>query len=167
LAKGKALSRKSGPSIAKPYWDSIRVLGLYIRGQVLLCLILAALYAAALWSVQVPYWLIIAIVGGLAAVMPSTGSLIPLGLAVLSLDFTDAALRRYLIVLALWVVIQGITFFLLMPRLLHRPLGLKELPALAALLFGSLVFGPVGLLLAVPVLAIGLIFWRHFRSRSA
>jgi predicted PurR-regulated permease PerM len=57
--------------------------------------------------------------------------------------------------------------FVLVPRLIGRPLGLRELPVLAALLVGSLVFGPIGLLLAVPVLAVGMVFWRHWRRGSA
>ena len=76
-------------------------------------------------------------------------------------------MKSYLIVLGLWLLIQGIEFFVLLPRLISRPLGLKELPVFAALLLGSLVFGPIGLLLAVPVLAIGLVFWRHFRRRPS
>jgi predicted PurR-regulated permease PerM len=84
-------------------------------------------------------------------------------LAVLALLLTDAPLENYLVVLGVWFLIEGIKLFVLLPRLISRPLGLKELPVFAALLLGSLVFGPVGLVLAIPLLAIGLVFWRHFR----
>jgi predicted PurR-regulated permease PerM len=159
------LAIEQGPGFGKPVRDSFRVLGIFIRGQVLLCLILAILYAAAFALLRVPYWYIIAPVGGLACVIPRIGSLIPLGLAVLALDPAEAGMRRIVILLAAWLLIQGIEFFVLMPRLISRPLGLKELPVLAALLFGSLIFGPIGLVLAVPVLAIGTVFWRHLRRR--
>jgi predicted PurR-regulated permease PerM len=148
-----------------PVRDSFRVLGIYVRGQVLLCLVLAALYAAAFWALHVPYWHIIGIAGGLASVVPRIGSLLPLGLAVFSLDFTDAPLSRYLILLGIWLLIQAVEFLVLLPRLVSRPLGLKELPVLAALLLGSLAFGPIGLILAVPLLAVGTVLWRHFRRR--
>jgi predicted PurR-regulated permease PerM len=138
-----------------------------VRGQFLLCLILAVLYGLAFWSIHVPYWYVIGILGGGAAIIPRIGSLVPLGLAVLALAFTDAAIKSYLIALGAWLLIQCIEFFVLIPRLISRPLGLKELPVLAALLLGSLVFGPLGLLFAIPVLAIGLVFWRHFRRRPA
>jgi len=139
------------------------VLGLYVRGQILLCLVLAVLYAVAFWPIRVPYWYVIGVIGGCAAIVPRIGSLVPLGLAVLALDFAAAPLKSYLLVLGVWLLIQAIEFFVLMPRLIGRPLGLKELPVLAALLLESLVFGPLGLLFAIPVLAIGLVFWRHFR----
>jgi predicted PurR-regulated permease PerM len=140
-------------------------LGVYIRGQFLLGLILAVLYSLAFWLIHVPYWYVIGILSGAAAIVPRLGSLVPIGLGVLALVLSDAAINRYLIVLAVWLLIQGIEFFILMPRLIGRPLGLKELPVLAALLLGSLFFGPIGLLVAVPALAIGLIFWRYFRRK--
>jgi len=151
------------PPAASPVRESFRVLGLYVRGQILLCMVLAVLYAAAFWPIRVPYWYVIAVISGCAAIVPRIGSLVPLGLAVLALGFTDATLKSYLLVVGVWLLIQVIEFFVLMPRLIGRPLGLKELPVLAALMLGSLVFGPLGLLFAVPVLAIGLVFWRHFR----
>jgi len=154
------------PGLGAPVRESVRVLGVYVRGQILLCIILAILYSAVfVWPVYVPYWYVIGILGGCAAIIPRIGAFVPLGLAVLSLDFTVVPLRSYLIVLGLWLLVQAIEFFVLLPRLISRPLGLKEWPVLAALLLGSLVFGPLGLLLAVPVLAIGLVFWRHFRKR--
>jgi predicted PurR-regulated permease PerM len=154
-------TQRSG--LRQPLADSIRVLGVYLRGQVLLGLILAALYAACFWLLHVPYWYAIGVFGGLSVVIPRIGSLIPLGLAALALDFTGASLSRYLILLGAWLVIQGLEFLVLMPRLISRPLGLKELPVFAALLLGSLVFGPIGLLLAVPALAVGMVFWRYLR----
>lgn len=160
------MSERAG--IGQPIRDSFRVLGVYVRGQVLLCLILAALYCAAFfWPVRVPYWWVIGILGGCAAVVPRIGALVPIGLAVLALDLTEAPIKSFLIVLALWLLIQAIEFLVLLPWLVSRPLGLKELPVVAALLVTSLVFGPVGLVFAIPVLAIGLVFWRYFRKPKA
>ncbi len=144
--------------------ESFRVLGLYVRGQFLLSLILAVLYSGAFAIARVPYWYVVGILGGITAIIPRIGALIPIGLAAIALNVNEAPLRDYFIAIGLWLLIQAIEFFFLLPRLIGKPLGLKELPVLAALLLGSLVFGPIGLLLAVPVLAIGLVFWRHFRK---
>jgi predicted PurR-regulated permease PerM len=46
-----------------------------------------------------------------------------------------------------------------------RPLGLRPLLVFVALLAGSFLFGPIGFLLAVPILAVGNVFWRYFRER--
>ena len=114
--------------LGQPVRESFRVLGLYVRGQFLLCLILAVLYSLAFWAVHVRFWYVIGILGGCAAIIPRIGSLVPVGLAVLSLELTEAPIKSYLIVLGLWLLIQGVEFFILLPRLIGRPLGLKELP---------------------------------------
>ncbi len=141
------------------------MIGLYLRGQFLLCLALSALYALAFWAVHVPYWYVIGVLGGFASFIPGIGSLLPLGFAALALALAEAPAARYLMLLGAWLVILGIEYFVLLPRLIGRPLRLKELPVLAALLLGSLVFGPIGFLVAVPVLAVGTVFWRHMRHR--
>ena len=153
--------------MSEPVRESVRVLGIYVRGQFFLCLIMAALYCAVFWPLHVPYWYIIGILGGASAFIPRIGALVPIGLAVIALDVREAPLQSYLLALAAWVLVQLFEFFFLLPRLISRPLGLKELPVFAALLLGSLFFGPLGLVFAVPVLAIGLVFWRHFRKRPA
>jgi len=152
------------PGLGQPVRESFRVLGVYIRGQFLLCLILAVLYSIAFWAVNVPYWCVIGPLGGVAAVIPRIGSLLSLGMAIVAIDF-HSPVQRYVLILCVWLVIQVIEFAVLIPRLISGPLGLKEWPVILALLLGSLVFGPLGLVFAVPVLAIGLVFWRHFRSR--
>lgn len=154
------------PSFREPVRASFRLLAVYLRGQFLLCATLSALYTLAFWAIHVPYWYVVGVLGGLASVVPGIGSLFPLGFAALALLSGDAPAARYLLLLGAWVVIQPIEFFVLLPRFVGRPLGLKELPVLAALLLGSLVFGPIGLLLAVPILAVGTVFWRYLRRRS-
>jgi len=152
-------------NLREPLRESLRLLGVYLRGQVLLCLTLSALYTLAFGAIRVPYWYAIGVLSGFASVIPGIGSLFPLGFGAVALAFAEAAATRYLMLLGAWLVILGIEYFVLLPRLIGRPLGLKELPVLAALLLGSLVFGPIGLLVAVPVLAVGTVFWRHMRHR--
>jgi predicted PurR-regulated permease PerM len=138
-------------------------LAVYVRGEFLLCLALSVLYTLAFWVIHVPYWWAIGIFSGFASVIPGIGSLFPLGFAAVALAFAEAAATRYLILLGAWLLILAIEYFVLLPRLVGRPLGLKELPVLAALLLGSLLFGPIGLVVAVPVLAVGTVFWRYLR----
>jgi predicted PurR-regulated permease PerM len=153
-------------NVRKPIRESFRLLGVYVRGQFLLCLALSVLYTLAFWAFQVPYWYLIGALSGFASVIPGVGSLFPLGFAAVALALAESPVNRYLLLLGAWLVILCIEYFVLLPRLIGRPLGLKELPVLAALLLGSLVFGPIGLLVAVPVLAIGTVFWRHLRAKD-
>lgn len=146
-----------------PVRESFRVLGLYVRAQLLIALILAALYAIGFAIARVPLWPVIAIIGGFSTLIPRVGGLIPLLLAVIANLLGDRDLTHLAIAFAAWVVIQGLEGFFITPRLLSKPLGLKPLPVFLALLAGSFLFGPIGLLIAVPVLAVAGVFWRYMR----
>ena len=153
--------------LRKPIRDSVRVLGLYVRGRLLLCLLLTVLYGVGFWAIHVPYWFVIGPLGGFTSLIPSVGSLISLGLAAVAFLSVEAPVGSYLLLLGVWLLVLAIEIFVLVPRLIGRPLGRTEMPVLAALLLGSLLFGPIGLLLAVPLLAVGMVFWRHWRQVRA
>lgn len=153
-----------GPrKVDNPIRESFRVLGLYIRAQFLIAAILAALYAIGFGVAHVPLWPVIAIIGGLSTFVPRVGSLIPLGLAALANLIGDHNWTHLAIAFGAWVIIQALEGFFITPRLLSKPLGLKPLPVFLALLAGSFLFGPIGVLIAVPVLAVAGVFWRYLR----
>jgi predicted PurR-regulated permease PerM len=146
-----------------PVRESFRVLGLYIRAQLLIALILAVLYAVGFGIARVPLWPVIAIIGGLSTLIPRVGSLIPLALVAIANLVADRNLTHLAIAFVAWVLIQGLEGFFITPRLLSKPLGLRPLPVFLALLAGSFLFGPIGLLVAVPILAVAGVFWRYLR----
>ena len=143
------------------------MIGRYLRAQILIALVLTILYAIAFAIARVPLWALIAVIGGIATLIPRVGSLIPIALATAAIAWVDWKLNHFLIALALWVVIQALEGFLITPRLLSKPLGLKPIPVFLALLAGSFLFGPLGLFLAVPVLAVAAVFYRYFRNRPS
>jgi predicted PurR-regulated permease PerM len=151
--------------IDAPFRESFRVLGLYIRGQILIAAILTVLYAIGFGVAHVPLWPVIAVLGGLANFIPRIGSLIPLGLVALANLLGDRNLTHLMIACIAWIIVQILEGFFITPTLLGKPLGLRALPVFLALLAGGFFFGPIGVLLAVPILAVGMVFWRHFRSR--
>ena len=150
-----------------PFRESVYVVGRYLRAQILIAFVLAVLYAIGFAIARVPLWWFIAIMGGLANFIPRVGSLIPLALVAISIGWVDWNLNHFLIAFAAWIVVQALEGFLITPRLLSKPLGLRPLPVFIALLAGSFLFGPLGLFLAVPVLAIAAVFYRYFRSRQS
>lgn len=149
--------------VEDPVRESFRLLGLYIRAQFLIAGILTILYAIGFGIARVPLWPVIAIIGGLSTLIPRVGSLIPLGFAALANLIGDRNWTHLAIAFGAWVIIQGLEGFFITPRLLSRPLGLKPLPVFLALLAGSFFFGPIGLLVAVPILAVAGVFWRYMK----
>jgi predicted PurR-regulated permease PerM len=152
--------------IANPFRESVRVLGVYIRGQIIIAFVVTALYAIGFAFAHVPVWYLIAVLAGACNVVPRIGSLMGLGIAALAAYLPGLDLKRLVIVFAIWVVVQGIEGFYLTPKILGKPLGLRPLLVFFALLAGSFLFGPIGFFLAVPALAVANVFWRYYRERS-
>ena len=149
-----------------PFRESARVLGLYIRSQLIISAIDTLLYAAGFAIAHVPWWPFFALIGGVCSLIPSIGSLIPLALVGVTMLVAGRDWTHVAIAFGAWLAVQAIEGFVLQPVLLGRPLGLRALPVFLALLAGSFLFGPVGFVLAVPVLAVANVFWRYFRSRN-
>ncbi|PAU88766.1 AI-2E family transporter [Pseudomonas sp. WN033] len=90
------------------------------------------------------------IVAGLLNFIPTIGSIIAavpaVLVALLGLGITEA-----IIVLGMYVAINTIIGNILEPRLMGRSLGLSPLVVLVSLLVWGFVFGPVGMLLSIPL----------------
>ena len=149
-----------------PFRQAIRVVGLYIRSQLIISAVETLLYAVGFAIAHVPWWPLFALIGGICSLVPSIGSLIPLGLVGLTMFVADRDWIGLAIAFGAWVAIQAIEGFVLQPLLLGRPLGLRAIPIFLALVAGSFFFGPLGFVLAVPVLAVANVFWQYFRSRN-
>ncbi|MBV9034358.1 MAG: AI-2E family transporter [Acidobacteriaceae bacterium] len=153
--------------VHRPFRESVRVLGIYLRAQIVIAVIVTVLYAIGFGIARAPLWPLIAVVSGISTLVPRFGSLVPLVLVALAMLFARSDLTHLLIAFGTWVVVQAVEGFVLQPILLSKPLGLKAIPVFLALLVGGMFFGPIGFLLAVPVLAVANVFWRYFRDRSA
>jgi predicted PurR-regulated permease PerM len=149
-----------------PFRQSIRVLGLFVRSQLIIAGIDTVLYAVGFVIAHVPWWPLFALVGGICSIIPSIGSLIPLTLVGVTMLLADRGWTNLAIAFGTWVVVQVLESFVLQPFLLSKPLGLRTLPVFLALFTGGLLLGPVGFVLAVPVLAVASVFWRYFRDRD-
>lgn len=145
-----------------PFRESLRVIGVYIRAQIVIAMILTVLYAVVFLIARVPFWPLIAFAGGVSSFIPRVGSLVPLALAAIASLLGHRTLAQILIALGGWVLIQIAEGFYITPKILSKPLGLKPLPVFIAILAAGFLFGPIGILLAVPVLAVMLVFWRYF-----
>jgi len=150
----------------EPVAQSVRVLGLFIRARILIALIQTILFAIGFAFARVPLWPLIAIAGGLASFIPRIGVLVPLVLVAIADLFGGVDLLHWTYAFGVWFVILLFDEFYLTPRLLSKPLGLRPLPVFLALIAGSFFLGPIGFILAVPVLAIAAVFWRYFRDRQ-
>ena len=146
------------------------VLGQYLRGQLLVMLILAAFYSAGLLLFGLDLALPIGVFTGLAIFVPAVGFGIGLLLSLLAglLQFSSAAGgvgQTFAMVAVVFGLGQMVESFFLTPRLVGERIGLHPLAVIFALLAFGQMFGFVGVLIALPVSAVLLVAIRRLKTR--
>jgi predicted PurR-regulated permease PerM len=154
-----------GRPYASLFTDSARVVGLYIRGQLMIAGIEMMFYAIGFAIVRVPLWPVVAFCCGLLYLVPAIGSVIALGLAALVAWLGGGDLWKLGEVAAVWLIIQTLEGFVITPRIIGRRLGLRPWLVFLVVLIGGALFGPLGVILAAPVVAIANVFLQFFRPR--
>jgi predicted PurR-regulated permease PerM len=130
------------------------VISSYVRSQLLIALVMGVLYSLGFLALRVPLAIPIGMLSGLLNFIPYLGTLT--GLA-LSLSFTaldGAGIARILGVVAVFIVVQSVEGYYLTPKLLGSRLNLHPLWVLVGLMIGGNLFGLLGIILAVPVIAV-------------
>lgn len=131
-----------------------RDLRAWITGQLLGMTILALLTAIGLAALQVPYWLTFGLFTGAVAIVPFFGTLVSTALPALFVLASDGDPWRVVGVVILGTVIHLIESNLVLPLITENQVKLPPvLSIMAVLIFGQLL-GPVGLVVAVPMLVV-------------
>lgn len=141
------------------------VLGGWIVGQLKVCAILAVLYTIGFYISHVPGWWILGIVCAALNLIPVLGGVIALVLAVGVAWIGTEDFYAPIGALITYVIVQGLEGFVLTPRIVGRRVQLSPVAVFLAVLFGGMLFGPLGIVLAVPVLAILGVIWRRNRRQ--
>jgi predicted PurR-regulated permease PerM len=144
------------------------VLGQYLRGQLLVMLVLAAYYSVGLSLFGLDLALPIGVFTGLAIAIPYVGFGLGLILATLAGFLEFSAQAGHVSALVMIAVVYGlgqvIESFFLTPRLVGERIGLHPLAVIFALLAFGHLLGFVGVLIALPLSAVLLVAIRRLRS---
>ncbi|GAA6133452.1 AI-2E family transporter [Oceaniserpentilla sp. 4NH20-0058] len=140
------------------------VVGAFLRGQLWVMASLALIYGLGLWMVGLKLALIIALIAGLASIVPYMGFAIGIIAAMLAGYFQfglDWSLVFILIVFAVGQVIESVV---LTPILVGDKIGLHPVAVIFAIMAGGQLFGFVGVILALPVSAVIVVLLRHIHE---
>lgn len=140
------------------------VLGQYLRGQLLVMIILAAFYSVGLSLFGLDLALPIGVFTGLVAFVPFLGFGLGLVLATLSGLLQFASIKAVVMVAVVYGAGQVIESYVLTPRLVGERIGLHPLAVIFALLAFGQLFGFVGVLVALPASAVLLVAIRRVRA---
>lgn len=146
----------------------VQRLGAWLRGQLLLGLIIGILAFIALTIVGVPYALLLAILAALLEFIPYLGpiaSAVPAVLLALAISPTHALITGILM-----IVIQQAENHFIVPKVMQRSVGLNPLVSIIALMIGGTLFGIVGALFSIPLATALSVFiqeYLRFRREAA
>ncbi len=132
----------------------------WVIGQITAMLLLGLLTTLGLWALGVPYFLAFGAFAGLAAIVPFFGTLASTLLPAL-FALSSGGVGKMLAVAALGIVVHLIEANLVAPQVMERQVNLPPVLTIAGVLLMARLFGTIGLLVAVPILAVILVLVRH------
>lgn len=146
-------------------WQVINRLGDWLRGQLILGLVIGGLYFIAFAIIGVPYPILLALFGGLLEFIPYVGPFIAAVPALILAASVSPVVM--LITLIAIVVIQQLENNLIVPKIMQRSVGLNPIISILAVMIGAQVFGIVGALFSIPVAtAVSVIIFELLRRRQ-
>lgn len=133
----------------------------YIVAQLLAMTVLAAFTAVGLWLLNVPYWLTFGIFTGAVAIVPFFGTLLSTLLPALFVLGGPGGGTRALLVVLLGVVVHLFEGNVVAPLVMSHKIELPPVLTIMAVLVIGKLLGPLGLVIAVPTLAMLMVIVRR------
>lgn len=132
----------------------------WVVGQITAMVILGLLTTLGLWILGVPYFLAFGVFAGVAAIVPFFGTLVSTILPAL-FALSVAGVPKAMLVAALGVLVHLIEANLVAPQVMERQVNLPPVLTIAGVLLMGRLFGTIGLLVAVPIIAVIMVLVRH------
>lgn len=152
---------------AKNFFDSLELqLGGWVRGQIILMVVIAIATYIGLSLLKIPFALPLAILAGLLEILPNLGPIISAVPAILVAYLTHGVGMGGATV-ALYIVIQQLENNILVPKVMSVNAKVNPLMSMLCVLTGFELRGVVGALLGIPVYIIIRALYSTWRKNSA
>ncbi|MGZ8901556.1 MAG: AI-2E family transporter [Limisphaerales bacterium] len=143
------------------FQDINSTLAAYIRAQLTACVLIGVLCTIGFWLFGLPSPLVLGLIAGVFEFVPLVG---PLAVAVLAallalLHLGYGATLGVLLFLGILRIVQDYVFY---PRIIGEGIHLHPLAVILAILAGAEIAGVAGIFLAIPVIAIITVTYRHW-----
>ncbi len=142
------------------FQDINSTLAAYIRAQLTACLIIGVICTAGFAIFGVRYALVLGLVAGMLEFIPLLGPVVVAVLAGTVAGFDSVT--KALVVLVFLGVLRIVQDYVLYPRLIGSGIHLHPLAVILAILAGHELAGVAGIFLAIPVIAVLTVTYRHW-----
>ena len=145
----------------------IGILLTFFRGQIIIALAQGVLFAAGFAMVGFPYSIVVGMTLGLLNIIPYLGSIVGLGVALpLAYFGDDGGFLQVGLTLGVFGAVQAIEGYVLTPRIMGNRTGLHPALIIFAVFFWGVALGGIlGMMLAIPLTAFAVVFWRLLKKK--
>jgi len=135
-------------------WDiSVRKAGGFVISKLALATIASAAHVFFFWIIDVPYWLPMGIFAGFVSqFIPTIGTYIGIIVPALFAAFENPWNVVWIVIFA--TIYQQIENYIFTPRISSSTMDINSGVALAAVFIGAALFGPIGAIIGIPLVAI-------------
>jgi predicted PurR-regulated permease PerM len=147
--------------------EFVNIVVAFFRGQLIIAFLQGVLFAVGFSAVGLRYGFVLGLLLGFLNIIPYLGSMIGLGIG-LPLAYFQLGGGPLLVglVLLVFTVVQLIESYGLTPRIMGDRTGLHPIAIIVAVFFwGSALDGIMGMILAIPLTAFLVVFWRLAREK--
>ncbi|CAG7857578.1 hypothetical protein MCAMS1_02454 [biofilm metagenome] len=155
------LPRRVAPTTAKLAGEVNTVLSAFLRGQFYVMLALGCIYSIGLWLAGLDLALLIGMLTGLISFVPYLGTVVGIVSACTAAVVQFHELTPLIYVAVVFLVGQALEGTVLTPKLVGDKIGLHPVAVIFSVMAGGQLFGFLGILLALPVASIIMVFLRH------
>jgi len=152
---------KGRPETLRLLADLDKVLGGYVRGQVIVGATIGTCITIGLLIMHVPYAVLIGVAAGVLDLIPYIGAIATFVPAV-GLAYASGGWQHVVIVALIFIVVFEAEGHFIAPKIVSESVGLSPLVVIVAVLIGGELLGIPGMFIAVPTAAILRVLRMHF-----
>lgn len=134
--------------------DATQVAQQYLGGLAAMISVLWVLYGVGFTILGIEGALFFAILCGVLEIIPFIGNLLGTTIAVLAVIAQGGSTEMILGVIGIYVMVQGLQTYILEPLIVGKQVNINPLFTIVALVAGELLWGPAGMILAIPIAGI-------------
>ncbi len=165
----KGAARRLIPARYQPYIFQVGTrmkekMSAWLKGQLILCLIIGLAVFTGLSILGVKYALVLGLIAGFLEIIPYVGPWVAAAFAIFIALGQSPMLALF--VLILFAVIQWSENNLLVPKIMQKAVGLNPIISVLAIITGAKIAGFLGVLFAIPIASAISIFLQDYFNRN-
>lgn len=135
----------------------------FVRGRIILAIFVGVTTTIVLLLLDIDFAIVIGFITGVADIIPYIGPFLGFLPAVIFAFISSPAKAIWIAII--FVLIQWVENNILAPRIIGRRTGMHPLTVLLSLIIGGSLFGVIGMIFSVPMVAVIKIFYIFFREK--